>query len=395
MVSYRIDNGICRNEQSRGKEKNVIKEEMIEDDIELENSEELDQLEYTEETDEPIFSSVKVTKKDFSIFELHRKFKQKKLILDVDFQRKSVWSPKQKCELIESILMGLPLPIFYFKQQDNATYVVVDGKQRLTALFEYLDNEFVLKGLKILTFLNGKKFKDLVEEYSIYQTQLEDYQVYSHVILPPTPDKILFGIFDRVNRGGTKLNKQEIRNALYHGKGLDCINEITESDVFITSTGINPEKDKRMKGSYLITRFLAFYLLFKDDVPGEYGGNIDDLLEKTLTVLNKMEDPELNKIKKMVEELLEKAYDIGGRGAYRKDMNPSNPINMNIFESTLYYIYLIKNKKNYANNELLRKELQKLITDEQFLQSIEDGRDGVTKVTYRFDMIRKWSGEID
>ncbi len=81
--------------------------------------------------------------------------------------------------------MGLPLPIFYFKQQDNATYVVVDGKQRLTALFEYLDNEFVLKGLKILTFLNGKKFKDLVEEYSIYQTQLEDYQVYSHVILPP------------------------------------------------------------------------------------------------------------------------------------------------------------------------------------------------------------------
>lgn len=158
---------------------------MIDDDIELENSEELDQLEYTEETDEPIFSSVKVTKKDFSIFELHRKFKQKKLILDVDFQRKSVWSPKQKCELIESILMGLPLPIFYFKQQDNATYVVVDGKQRLTALFEYLDNEFVLKGLKILTFLNGKKFKDLVEEYSIYQTQLEDYQVYSHVILPP------------------------------------------------------------------------------------------------------------------------------------------------------------------------------------------------------------------
>lgn len=368
---------------------------MIDDDIELENSEELDQLEYTEETDEPIFSSVKVTKKDFSIFELHRKFKQKKLILDVDFQRKSVWSPKQKCELIESILMGLPLPIFYFKQQDNATYVVVDGKQRLTALFEYLDNEFVLKGLKILTFLNGKKFKDLVEEYSIYQTQLEDYQVYSHVILPPTPDKILFGIFDRVNRGGTKLNKQEIRNALYHGKGLDCINKITESDVFITSTGINPEKDKRMKGSYLITRFLAFYLLFKDDVPGEYGGNIDDLLEKTLTVLNKMEDPELNKIKKTVEGLLEKAYDIGGRGAYRKDMNPSNPINMNIFESTLYYIYLIKNKKNYANNELLRKELQKLITDEHFLQSIEDGRDGVTKVTYRFNMIRKWSGEID
>ena len=90
--------------------------------------------------------------------------------------------------------MGLPLPIFYFKQQDNTTYVVVDGKQRLTALFEYMDDKFALKGLKILPFLSGKKFEDLVGELSIYQTQLEDYQVYSHVILPPTPDKIIFDI---------------------------------------------------------------------------------------------------------------------------------------------------------------------------------------------------------
>lgn len=177
-------------------------------------------MEYDGEPNSNVFKEVRVTKKDFSIYELLRKYKQDKLILGVSFQRRKVWDEKQKCELIESILMGLPLPIFYFKQLDNSRYVVVDGKQRLSALFEYLSNEFALKNLKILDFLNTKKFKDLEDTLGIYQSQLEDFQIYSHVILPPTPDKILFDIFDRVNRGGTRLNKQEIRNALYQGKGM-------------------------------------------------------------------------------------------------------------------------------------------------------------------------------
>ena len=78
--------------------------------------------------DLPIFESVRVTKKDFSVYELYRKYKKGQLRLDVDFQRRKVWEPKQKSELIESILMGLPLPIFYFKQQTNSDYVVVDGE---------------------------------------------------------------------------------------------------------------------------------------------------------------------------------------------------------------------------------------------------------------------------
>lgn len=239
---------------------NMMKNE-VEEEVEIlfENEEELNDLEFSGEEDRPLFESIRVTKKDFSVFELYRKYQKNQLVLEVDFQRKNVWTFKQKCELIESILMGLPLPIFYFKQQNNATYVVVDGKQRLSTLFEFLDNGFRLKSLKILGFLNGKKFKDLINECAIYQSQLEDYQVYSHVILPPTPDKILFDIFDRVNRGGTKLNKQEIRNALYQGKGLEAITKITETTEFVSATRITSKKDNRMKGSYLVTRFLAFY----------------------------------------------------------------------------------------------------------------------------------------
>ena len=362
----------------------------IEDEVLLENEEELNELEYFGDEEKPIFESVRVTKKDFSIYELYRKYKKKQLILEVDFQRNEVWGPKQKCELIESILMGLPLPIFYFKQQNNSTYVVVDGKQILSTLFDFLSDGFPLKSLKILKFLNGKKFKDLVDELGIYQSQLEDYQVYSHVILPPTPDKILFDIFDRVNRGGTKLNKQEIRNALYHGRGLNMITEVVASQEFLQTTRIEYKKDRRMKGSYLVTRFLAFYLffndlLFKDGKKYEYTGNLDDLIETTLTKLNQSSLEELEEIRQVTIKSLEMARDILGKGAFRKENNESKPINMNIFETTLYFMTLLPKNNIAVSREELLEKMPPFLTGGEMISTVT--REGATyaKLPHKFE----------
>lgn len=372
---------------------------LLENEISLENEEELNNLEYSGSEEKPLFASVRVTKKDFSIYELYRKYKKQQLVLEVDFQRNTVWGPKQKCELIESILMGLPLPIFYFKQQNNSTYVVVDGKQRLSTLFEFLNNGFTLKSLKILKFLNGKKFKDLTDELGIYQSQLEDYQVYSHVILPPTPDKILFDIFDRVNRGGTKLNKQEIRNALYHGRGLKMITAVTKSEEFVKATRIEYKKDSRMKGSYLVTRFLAFYLLFnglldKDGKQYEYTGDLDDLIEVTLTKLNQTLLEELEQIGKFTIKCLERANDILGKGAFRKEVNESKPINMNIFETTLYFMALMQKNNVVVPQKVVYEALKRTINSDEFLDYIGNSRDNAVKVYGRFQLMEKVFEEI-
>lgn len=363
-----------------------------EEEFVLENEEDLNILQYSGEEDKPLFESIRVTKKDFSIFELYRKYKKEQLILDIDFQRNSVWTAKQKCELIESILMGLPLPIFYFKQQNNAIYVVVDGKQRLSTLFEFLDNKFMLKSLKILKFLNGKKFKDLSEELGIYQSQLEDYQVYSHVILPPTPDKVIFDIFDRVNRGGTQLNKQEIRNALYHGRGLDMITQITKSVVFVEATRIVYEKDRRMRGSYLVTRFLSFYLLFKgllllDGKKYEYAGDMDDLIEITLIQLNKLLLEDLQKLAELTEKAIQLSKKILGRGVFRRELDETKPINMNIFETTVYFMSMIIENKKDVSYERIKNELTKIFNSKKFLDYIGNSRDNNIKVYGRFEMM--------
>lgn len=374
-------------------------ETLLENEISLENEEELNNLEYSGSEEKPLFASVRVTKKDFSIYELYRKYKKQQLVLEVDFQRNTVWGPKQKCELIESILMGLPLPIFYFKQQNNSTYVVVDGKQRLSTLFEFLNNGFTLKSLKILKFLNGKKFKDLTDELGIYQSQLEDYQVYSHVILPPTPDKILFDIFDRVNRSGTKLNKQEIRNALYHGRGLKMITAVTKSEEFVKATRIEHKKDSRMKGSYLVTRFLAFYLLFnglldKNGKQYEYTGDLDDLIEVTLTKLNQTLLEELEQIGKFTIKCLERANDILGKGAFRKEVNESKPINMNIFETTLYFMALMQKNNVVVSQKVVYEALKRTINSDEFLDYIGNSRDNTVKVYGRFQLMEKVFEEI-
>ena len=370
-----------------------------EDEVQIENTEELDCLEYNYKNNTPVFKLIRVTKKDFSIFELYRKFKAKKLVLEVDFQRKFVWEPKQQCELIESILMGLPLPIFYFKQQEDARYVVVDGKQRLSTLFRFLENEFVLKDLKILDFLNGKRFTDLIDEFGIYQSQLEDYQVYSHVILPPTPDRILFDIFDRVNRGGTKLNKQEIRNALYNGNGFKLLKKIVNTKEFIESTRITEKKDIRMKGTYLITRFWAFYLLFNNVLERNnekyiYNGDIDSLIEVTLKYINSLSEDELVKLEKLTIDCLLKSYRVLGKGAFRKELNRSKPINMNIFETTMYLMAFLNINQDNSMIDKIHEKVYKTITDYNFIDAIGNSRDSKKKVYIRFKMIDEIIQEV-
>ena len=366
-----------------------------EDDIQIENAEELNDLTYTTPNEGYVFKEVHVTKKDFSVFELARKYKKGDLILDVSFERKLVWKERQKCELIESILMGVPLPIFYFKQLENGKFVVVDGKQRLSTLFEFLDDKFALKNLKILDFLNKKKFSDLINEFGIYQTQLEDYQVYSHVILPPTPDRILFDIFDRVNRGGTKLNKQEIRNALYQGNGMDMIHNITKGETFERVTRIQNKKESRMKGAYLLTRYFAFYLyinryLWNGGEPYKYNGDMDEFIEVTLKYLNKCSDEELLRLWSLTDYALNNAYFYLERAAFRKREN--SPINMNLFETTLIVMSRVKFKDNDIREDIAEK-IRNVIDSEEFNSYIGNGRDSVQNVIGRFNMMLKIAEE--
>lgn len=348
---------------------------------------------HTEEDVYPMYN-INVERGFYTVFELKRKYdsKDKRIILDSEFQRESVWKPIQKAELVESILMGLPLPVFYFNEDKKGRLIVVDGRQRLTALFEYLDDKWPLKGLKILTELNENKFSKLDP---LVQSKIEDYQIQAHVIQLPTPDRIKFDIFDRVNRAGTQLNKQEIRNALYQGNATALLNKIVKSKEFLKATGSAFVNNSRMKDRYIILRFLALEIYFGNKLVNEngelyeYRNDMDELLGLCMEYFNNASEQVCNEYYDLTIKGLAKSYEILGSDAFRMIVGEKrSPVNMNLFECIMHLMVNISKEMNFFPQEIV-DEVESVKSDDKFLDSIGNHRDSLKKIIVRYELINE------
>ena len=351
-----------------------------------------DEIEVNNQEESQLYpmSGIKVDKGFYTVFELKRRYdaESKRIILDSDFQREDVWNDDRKAELVESVLMGLPLPIFYFNQDKYGRLIVIDGRQRLTALFEFMNGKYALKKLKVLSSENKKKFSDLSP---LLQSRIEDYQIQAHVIMPPTPDRLKFDIFDRVNRGGMQLNKQEIRNALYQGEATKLLKRLAESTAFREATDRAFIKEKRMKDKYLLSRFIAIYLLRNRELTDEegnvysYNDDIDDLLGRMMDYLNTVSSQKLQEIEEIVLNTLEKSLFYCGRDAFRlMRCERKTPINMNVFETIMYCLSFVR--KNDMNiREGVFMGIHELITSTVYHENIGNHRDHGLKLNWRLD----------
>ena len=338
--------------------------------------------------------ALKIDNSFYSVYELKRKMERAQIKLDADFQRGEVWSLKQRIELVESVLMGLPLPIFYFNRDSNGMLVVVDGRQRLGALFSYMNNKFSLKNLKVLNKQFEKKFSELDQ---IYQSKIEDFQIHAYEILPETPESVIFDIFDRVNRGGTRLNNQEIRNALYQGKSTLLLNKYAISDSFSKVTGDSLKTDKRQKSQYLLLRFIAFYLLEKGYLREKDGSlygykTIDDLLSYTMLFLNSLDKAGIENLEKVIDYAIGNCILYLDKDAFRLNQNGKrSPINMNVFEVVMY---IMAQLPNTLTKRHVFETIGKLKKDDDFLISIGNHRDNEMKVKKRFILADKIVEEL-
>ena len=163
-------------------------------------------------------------KLDPKVSGLHQSFKAGDLVLNPTFQRRKVWDDARSSRLIESALLEVPLPIFYLAENQDGTEEVIDGQQRLNAFFRFLDNAFVLKGLRELRTLNGKTYQGLDENY---QKQLRNSSVRTIVFKKESDESLRFQIFERLNTGAMPLNAQELRNCIYRGPYNDLLHDLS------------------------------------------------------------------------------------------------------------------------------------------------------------------------
>ena len=184
-----------------------------------------------------------------------------------DFQRGFVWKQVQASKLIESFLVGLPVPaIFLYNEHKSQRYFVIDGQQRLKSVFHFFEGffglpvrgqrqVFTLKGLDGASRFHERGFEDLQEPD---QRRLKNAVLRAFIVqqMDPNDDTSMYHIFERLNTGGTLLANQEIRNCVYHGRFVKFLEDMNRSESWRSILG-NQEPDRRRKDMELLVRFFA------------------------------------------------------------------------------------------------------------------------------------------
>ncbi len=197
-----------------------------------------------------------------------------------------LWDDDQQSRLIESLMLKIPVPLFYVAEDEDSAWKVVDGLQRVTAIDRYVKRkEFTLSGLEFLGELEGFQFDKLPQKF---QNRILETELQFAIINPSTPQNVQRNVFKRLNTGGLPLTAQEIRHALYYGPSADLLAELANSLTFKNAT-TGSVNDSRMAARELILRFFAFLVRGVESYPKNE--DMDDFLSGTMQLINFM--PEL------------------------------------------------------------------------------------------------------
>ncbi|EBU9957941.1 DUF262 domain-containing protein [Salmonella enterica subsp. enterica] len=293
--------------------------------------------------------------------------------LQPDFQRKDrIWNDEKKSKLIESILLKLPLPVFYFGNRiAEDKWVVVDGLQRITTIYDFMSGEFKLSKLDILEDLNGKKFGELTRTE---QRAIREYEITAYFIeMNKDSTDLIVELFHRINTYGVKLSDQEIRSALNQGSSVKFLRYLASKNEFKQATHgkVKPDRQKDME---LCLSALAFINIgFKHYNFSSYDKFLSKAMENlNLYKLNLLNEKEVDlgsayisdecieyiQIERKYLRALNLAYDVFGDLAFIKEIGSNtSPISKQLYEVIIYYFYHITDEQE----RLLLKNSDKLV----------------------------------
>lgn len=338
---------------------------------------------------------IRVDTKTYSIKQMNDLIESGDVDLSPDFQRGFVWNDiTRKSRLIESLLLRIPIPVFYFAQDEEGLFQVVDGVQRLTVINSFLNNRFKLKNLEYLSECNDKYFKKQDAKSNsledMYVRRIEQTQLFVNVIDPQTPGKVKYDIFKRINTGGKVLNSQEIRNCLANARTRNFLRELSESKDFLRATRKSISA-ARMADDELVLRFIAFYLIDHKIVINEYKGGMDELLDDTVEILNSLELDKFKEIRQHFFQAMNNAFYIFGDNAFRK----ANFVNKALFLGISRVLCDIASQKLCEKDtDNIERQLQKEIKDnEKFRNSLSMATNDARNVKLVYDTVKKIIGE--
>lgn len=331
---------------------------------------------------------IRVRTLNIVVQQLASRIKHEEIDLSPDFQRmRGIWKVPRRSRLIESLLLRIPIPVFYVSADEDDNWSVVDGVQRMSTLYEYVRGEFSLTGLEYLREFEGLMHEDLPRSM---RRRIGETQLVINVIEPGTPSDVMFNIFHRINTGGMTLNGQEIRHALHPGPVRNFLRDLAQQKEFLAATD-NSIRGERMADRECVLRFLAFYTR-----PWEkYENNdLDRFLVRAMKVMNNIEEEKRQELAKIFRRAMSAAKKIFGRDAFRKRYNTTDrrmPINRALFEAwsvgfaRCNVAELAKLTRRKA--ELRRRFIHVLNDDKEFETSVSVSTGSPQRVKKRFEEV--------
>lgn len=350
-----------------------------------------DEVESSEDHNEPYNpEDIRVETKPFSIHQIFQMMVEwNDIDLSPDFQRSFVWSDlTRRSRLIESILLRIPLPVFYFSSDKQGRMQVVDGVQRLTVIKQFLNGEFKLTNLEYLDELNGLFFPSENISKSKYKTldpmhvrRILQTQIIVNIIDYSSPAKVKYDIFKRINTGGKPLNSQEIRNCMAKPPVRKLLQQMVEQASFKKLTiGIN---QSRMMDQELAMRFIGFYFLreINNNRVLSYRNDMDIFLDEVLEFLNEADFSILENIEKAFANSMTNAEYLFGEFAFKKcfrdhltDKKRRAFLNKSLFTSWSVVLSGIPHRqiaKTYQAGSLVEKVADELTSREEYFKSVQ------------------------
>lgn len=296
---------------------------------------------------------------DKSVSDVVRMISDKELILDPDYQRNYVWDNKKASKLIESIILNVPIPVIYVSEEEDCTWSVIDGLQRLNSLKRFFDGKFKLSGLEILSELNKCDYKSLPSKSL---RMLKNGLLRIIMVTADSNDDIKYDIFMRLNTGSVHLNEQELRNCLYRGKLNNFLLNESKNPQWLEMLGLK-EPHTRMSDRELLLRFLALgtsWNKYEKTVTG-YKGNMKSFLNNFMKQ-HQNDVGNINYYKTLCEETIAKVYEVYGELAFRRlnEDGSVTPVNRAIMDAVLissfpYSFGKLKEKKNVIQERLFNE----------------------------------------
>jgi hypothetical protein len=329
----------------------------------------------------PEYENIEIGETPFSVFEYIRQLSKNRINISPDFQRNQVWTPIQKSCFIESILLNFPLPPIYLNETKDSTYIVIDGLQRSITLHDFYANKFHLTSLKALPGYNGLYYKDLTEQM---QSKFENKRLTTFILKPSTPLPVIYDLFNRINTGGTQLNRQEVRNCIFIGKSTELLKHLASQTYFREAIG-NGVSGRRMKDREVVLRYIAFRWF---DYKNKYAGDMSDYIELAMKRINGFEDTKIDEIKKDFQRVFELSYKIWKEKNFRIPTHLTKGfINTAILETVCNYLSSKNDAYVQDNIKRIRERYTELINNPEFVDSVTRATSNKAKVMKRFQLV--------